>query len=136
LIYVDASAIVAALLNEAKATEIMSVIEKRPTMITCALAIYEAGMAVARVTEASPMRSASIVKRYLERFGVMVAAIDESHGLAALDAFRLYGKPHHPAKLNMGDCFAYAVAKSRNASILFVGNDFTYTDLPDALASI
>jgi ribonuclease VapC len=136
LIYVDASAIVAALLNEETAAKIMLVVESRPEMVTCALAVYEAGIAVARVSEASAPRAALIVRRFLERFGVSVIAIDESHGMAALDAFARYGKPHHPARLNMGDCFAYAVARSHNASILFVGDDFNHTDLPDALAGL
>jgi ribonuclease VapC len=134
LIYVDASAIVAAILNETPAQMIMSVVERRPPMVTCALAIYEASMAIARVLEVSRLRAASIVKRYLDRFGVVVEAIEESHGLAALEAFASFGMGRHKAKLNMGDCFAYAVAKSHNASILFVGDDFVHTDLPNASA--
>jgi ribonuclease VapC len=104
-------------------------------MVTCALAIYEASMAIARVLEVSQSRAASAVKRFLDRFDVVVETIDESHGLAALEAFSSYGKPHHRAKLNMGDCFAYAVAKSRSAAILFVGDDFVHTDIPNALAT-
>jgi ribonuclease VapC len=49
-----------------------------------------------------------------------------------LDAYSHYGKGRHPAKLNMGDCFAYAYAKSRKAKLLFIGEDFTKTDIARA----
>jgi ribonuclease VapC len=47
----------------------------------------------------------------------------------ALDAYRFYGKGRHPARLNMGDCFAYACAKANNARLLYKGDDFSHTDL-------
>jgi ribonuclease VapC len=51
-------------------------------------------------------------------------------------AFEKYGKGRgHPAQLNMGDCFAYAVAKSRRMPLLFKGNDFTKTDIRIAARS-
>ena len=46
-----------------------------------------------------------------------------------LEAYAHYGKGRHPAKLNMGDCFAYACAKSHKAKLLFKGDDFTKTDI-------
>ena len=49
---------------------------------------------------------------------------------AALDAFSRFGKGQgHPAQLNMGDCFAYAVAKNRRVPLLYKGNDFVHTDV-------
>ena len=47
----------------------------------------------------------------------------------ALDAYQAYGKGRHPAKLNMGDCFAYACAKTNSARLLYKGDDFAKTDL-------
>lgn len=47
----------------------------------------------------------------------------------ALDAYRFYGKGRHPARLNMGDCFAYACAKANSARLLYKGDDFSHTDL-------
>jgi len=52
---------------------------------------------------------------------------DELH--IALDAYQRYGKGRHPARLNMGDCFAYACAKANGARLLYKGNDFAETDL-------
>ncbi len=50
----------------------------------------------------------------------------------ALDALDRFGKGRHPARLNMGDCFAYACAKTRALPLLFKGNDFPLTDIPAA----
>ena len=47
----------------------------------------------------------------------------------ASEAFARFGKGRHPAALNMGDCFAYACAKANKASLLFIGDDFTKTDI-------
>ena len=47
----------------------------------------------------------------------------------ARTAFRTYGKGRHPAGLNFGDCFAYALAKSKEAPLLFKGDDFSRTDI-------
>ena len=46
-----------------------------------------------------------------------------------IDAYARFGKGRHPAKLNMGDCYAYACAKANRASLLFTGQDFTKTDI-------
>jgi ribonuclease VapC len=48
-------------------------------------------------------------------------------------AYRDFGKGGHPAGLNFGDCFSYALAKERREPLLFVGNDFTQTDIEPAL---
>jgi ribonuclease VapC len=52
----------------------------------------------------------------------------------ALYAFARYGKGRgHPAQLNLGDCFAYAVARDRRVPLLFKGNDFSQTDIEPAV---
>jgi ribonuclease VapC len=58
---------------------------------------------------------------------------DELQLSLAQDAFRRFGKGRHKAALNMGDCFAYALAKAKGEPILFKGNDFSHTDLESAL---
>ena len=55
--------------------------------------------------------------------------VGEAELRLALDAYVQYGKGRHKAALNMGDCFAYACAKSHGARLLYIGGDFTYTDL-------
>lgn len=59
---------------------------------------------------------------------------DERHLAAAADAFARFGKGLHPARLNFGDCMAYAVAKVAACPLLYKGDDFARTDIAPALA--
>lgn len=69
----------------------------------------------------------------MEAMHIQLIAIQPDMGLEALKAFARYGKGQgHPAQLNMGDCFAYAVAKTHNVPLLFTGNDFPHTDITPA----
>jgi ribonuclease VapC len=68
----------------------------------------------------------------LRSFAVEVCAVDIDHVALARQAFRLYGKGRHPAALNFGDCFSYALARLSAAPLLFVGNDFSRTDIDAA----
>jgi len=61
--------------------------------------------------------------------GIRLIPVDEEQALLARRAFKFYGKGRHPAGLNFGDCFAYALAKSRAEVLLFKGNDFSQTDV-------
>lgn len=75
----------------------------------------------------------AFVEAYLKRIVATVVAFDEMHYSIAAEAFLLFGKGFHSkAKLNFGDCFSYAVAKVAQQPLLFVGNDFTHTDIPAA----
>lgn len=53
----------------------------------------------------------------------------QQQALLARQAFQLFGKTRHPAGLNFGDCFTYALAKAMREPLLFKGNDFSLTDL-------
>ena len=64
---------------------------------------------------------------------VQIVPFDANHAAIAKQAFRIYGKGRHPAGLNLGDCFAYALAKSLGEPLLFKGNDFRLTDVIPAL---
>ncbi len=74
------------------------------------------------------------IRQLLETYGVVVRAFDESQLQIARAAVVKYGRGRHPAKLNFGDCFAYALAKSEGAPLLYVGGDFALTDIRSALA--
>ncbi len=101
--------------------------------MSSAIAIWEAsrGLAGARGLEFEEARS--IVAEYVEEFAIRIVAIGAEENTLALDAHARYGKGRHPAKLNLGDCFAYACTKCSGAEILFKGDDFTQTDLIDAV---
>lgn len=67
--------------------------------------------------------------------GIVIEPFDEVQARLARAAYRDFGKGSgHPARLNFGDCFAYALARQRGEPLLFKGNDFGYTDITPALA--
>lgn len=69
------------------------------------------------------------LERFLQEFEIVPIPFGLDHWRTAADAYHRYGKGRHPARLNFGDCMSYAVARLANAPLLFVGNDFTQTDL-------
>ncbi|HZF96553.1 MAG TPA: type II toxin-antitoxin system VapC family toxin [Allosphingosinicella sp.] len=62
-----------------------------------------------------------------------VVPLTEERARAAAEAYRTWGEGFHPAKLNFGDSFAYALAKEHDCPLLFIGNDFSKTDVKIAL---
>ncbi len=69
------------------------------------------------------------VDNFLRLAHVGIIAIGPDEMARALDAFNRFGKGRHPAQLNMGDCFAYACAKTHGVPLLFKGDDFSQTDI-------
>jgi ribonuclease VapC len=65
--------------------------------------------------------------------GIEIVPVTESLADLAFEAFRRFGKGRHPAGLNFGDCFSYALAKERNEPLLFKGDDFPRTDVSPAI---
>ena len=65
--------------------------------------------------------------------GLRVEAVDESVADLAIDAFLRFGKARHPAGLNFGDCFSYALARRLNVPLLYKGDDFSQTDAISAM---
>lgn len=135
MIFVDASAIVAIIAREANFDHLIDVLETAEPRFTSPLAIYEASLAVARILSISPAVALQRVYWMLTEAEIEIEPLTEHHANIALDAFSRYGKGQHKANLNMGDCFAYASAAISMASILFVGQDFSKTDLRSASSS-
>jgi ribonuclease VapC len=133
VIFVDASAMVALLCREEAMEEIASVIDHGAPLVTSPFAMIEAALAIVHRKDHSPCYAGEEVKNLIERTHMAVVPITPSHFDIALEAFERFGKGRHKARLNMGDCFAYAVARSHAAAILFVGDDFVHTDLKNAL---
>jgi ribonuclease VapC len=133
MIFVDASAMTAALKNEPAADRIFDCLEGNGPFFTTPIAVYETVLAVARISKSTVPDATADVIEFLSGSLIEVRPIVAEQGVAALSAFARFGKGRHPAKLNMGDCFAYAAARAHNAKILFVGDDFTHTDLESAV---
>ena len=129
MIVVDTSALVAILRDEADATSLIQALGNADGRLISAGTMLEAGIVtVHRGDEHS--RLMELVKRA----DLEVVAISEAEAHAGISAFRRYGRgSKHPAKLNFGDCFAYALAKTRNLPLLFKGEDFIHTDIVPAL---
>jgi len=70
---------------------------------------------------------------YLSKAGIKLIPVEEEQALLARKGFRLYGKGRHPAALNYGDCFAYALAIWLGEPLLFKGNDFSQTNVEPAV---
>ena len=128
--FVDASAIVAILTREVDADEMANALDAARSPITSAIAMFEATFGVCRKRHASVAEAQEDVSEFLETAGVRTVSITSKEAEAALDAFSRYGKGRgHPAQLNLGDCFAYAVAKTYGTELLFKGEDFARTDI-------
>lgn len=134
--FVDASAIVAILTRETEADLLADVLERARSPITSPIAIFEAALGIRRKRHASVEEAEEDVNELLQMARARVVPITESEAETALSAFSRYGKGQgHPAQLNLGDCFAYAVAKNHRTTLLFKGDGFDKTDIRSAAPS-
>ena len=129
MIYVDASAFVAMLGREPRGEAMAYMLDGSDAFITSAMALWETAIALVRLGHCSHEEADLILQEAMTRSQIRVVDIGAVEAMAAVDAHRRFGKGRHPAQLNMGDCFAYAVAKSHKAAMLAVGDDFPLTDL-------
>jgi ribonuclease VapC len=128
--FIDASAIVSILTREPDAAEFAQAVGNARSPITSPIAIFEATLGIRRKYQLTVERAERNVLGFLTEAGIEVVPISAKDAETALDAYRRYGKGQgHPAQLNLGDCFAYAVAKNHRTPLLYKGNDFTKTDL-------
>jgi ribonuclease VapC len=123
---IDSSAIVAMLLEEGQARAIDTALRGDDVLLLAAPTRAEMGIVVHGRLEDRGVRT---MRRLLDELGVVDVPFDRSLADAAADAYAVWGKGHHPARLNMGDCFTYAVAKRTGEPILCVGDDFSRTDV-------
>ena len=128
--FVDASAIVAIMMTEPEAAGLILKLNSAESPITSPVAVYESVMAICRHRAISVSQGERDVRQFLALSGVVIAPIGDAEVVTALDAAARYGKGRgHPAQLNMGDCFTYAMARNHGRALLFTGDDFRRTDL-------
>ncbi len=124
---IDTSAILAWLKEEPERSRIVAALEAHSARRVSAVSLLEAQIGV-RAREHPALLEK--LERFLDEIEVLVTPFDEAQARLAADTFQRYGKGQgHPAQLNMGDCAVYALAKSVNEPLLFVGNDFAQTDV-------
>ena len=92
----------------------------------------ETGLRLFRESGSDLSKVRAQIAALLTAVEIHIVAIGEVEAGAALDAHARFGKGRHPARLNMGDCFAYACARTHNAPLLFKGEDFELTDVVGA----
>ena len=132
--FVDASAIVAILTREPDADALADALDAARSPVTSPIAVFEATLGVCRKRHASVTEAYGDVLEFLGTADAHTVPITDKEAETALDAFSRYGKGRgHPAQLNLGDCFAYAVAKTHRTSLLFKGEDFDKTDIRSAM---
>ncbi len=129
MIFVDASALLAVIVGEADAAALARRMQAASRRFCSAMSIWETVSGLCRSYAFTVPAARAQVRRFLDVGQFELVAITEREAEIALDAYAQYGKGRHPAALNMGDCFAYACVKSKQAKLLYKGNDFAKTDL-------
>jgi ribonuclease VapC len=130
--FVDASAWTAIILHEPECDAFMDKLAEAGEVLTSPLAGWETVRAVARVTSNGLGEAGLQLQALQQSVNTRILPIGEREQAVALDAHARFGKGVHPAKLNMGDCFAYACARTNGVPLLYKGDDFALTDIEPA----
>ena len=135
MLVVDTSAIIALLRNEPEARSVAHCLEmSAPEHRFMATPNYVEAGTVLVGRHPVPEKASEVLDRFLWSARISLVAVDEPLAKLALEARIRFGKGFgHPAQLNFGDSLAYALAKHLDAPLLFIGDDFTHTDVRSAL---
>jgi ribonuclease VapC len=125
---IDTSAIIACLADEPEKLDLIDRLSLARASVMTSVNLLETRL----VSTFGKNLPANAVDRFLIEYGVEVIPFDENLSNLAFDAYRRFGKGRHAARLNMGDCAAYALAKARGWPLLFKGEDFSQTDVERA----
>ena len=129
---IDTSALVAILCNEPDAALFEEAIERDTTRLISTASLLETSIVI-------ETRFGEIGGRELDllihKAQIAIEPFDQDQTEIAREAYRTYGKERHPAGLNYGDCFAYALSVARGEPLLYKGDDFIKTDIKSALTT-
>jgi len=123
---IDSSVLVAVLIGEPEAGVILDVLSGLEQCRISAVNVLEASTVMASRRGSGGVAG---LQSLFDVFDIEVAPFTADHAALALDAWRAYGKGRHPARLNLGDCCAYALAKYSGRPLLAKGDDFAQTDI-------
>lgn len=127
MIVVDSSALIEIILDADRAAECMAAIEEAE------IVRISAGTMTESLIVATGRRAEKPLRALFDRSGLEIENVTRERAIAAAEAYRRYGKGLHAAGLNFGDCFAYALAKELDWPLLFIGGDFSLTDVKAVL---
>jgi len=123
---IDTSALLAIFLAEPERKPFLDSILQSETRMISAVSVLETGIVLEARRGESAGREFDL---FLVRASLQIVSVDSEQAEIARSAWRKYGKGRHPAALNFGDCFAYALAKSSGEPLLAKGTDFVVTDI-------
>jgi ribonuclease VapC len=126
---IDSSALLAIVFDERERPAFVDIIESAPRRLISAATLLECSLVVLKRTGETGVLW---LDEFLKRAGIDIASVDADQSRAAIDAYRRFGKGRHPAGLNFGDCFAYALAAVTSEPLLYKGDDFAKTDIAAA----
>ncbi len=126
MIVVDTSALFAIATQEDERDMFVGILEASSSAMCSTVTYVETIMVL---TGRSRRLARSRVDEMFDVFLIKLAPVDRALADAAIRAFEQFGKGRHPARLNLADCFSYALAKSRGLPLLFKGDDFVKTDI-------
>jgi ribonuclease VapC len=127
---IDTSAFVAIMLKEPDADSFLETIDAAATRLMSAANVVEAGIVL--TSRAGPDARGDLLD-LIRAIGIEVVPVDLEQANLALEAYRRFGRGNHPAGLNFGDCFAYALAEAHGEPLLFKGDDFSRTPIAAVL---
>jgi len=119
---IDTSALLAILLNESERRFYNEAIEAAASRIMSVATFIEISIVIESRFGAEGLRDLDL---FIDRAGIEIAEVDFEQGRLARQAFSRFGKGRHPARLNYGDCFPYALAMARGEALLYRGEDFS-----------
>jgi ribonuclease VapC len=128
-VIVDSSAIVAIVLREPGWEGVVARLGAEAAPAIGAPTLAEVGLVL---TAKMGAEARIVLSQLVQETGLTVIPFAEEHWRVAVDAYARFGKGRHPAALNFGDCLTYAVTRLAGQPLLFVGADFSKTDLPSA----
>ena len=126
----DTSAVLAILQDEAERSRFTAAIAESAQSSMSAASLLEAAIVVETRFGVEGGRH---LDQLLDRAGVEIVPVDDEQVRLAREGYRRFGKGRHPAGLNFGDCFSYALAHLRQQRLLFKGDDFAQTDVAPAI---
>lgn len=127
MIALDSSAIIAILANETRAEACKTALDASDSLVICAATVTET------LIVASKLKLRHQAELFFDRVEIEVCDVTFDFARRAANAHTRWGKGIHPASLNYGDCFSYAVAELYDCPLLFIGDDFAQTDIVSAL---
>ena len=126
---VDTSAVLAVLFDEPDAGRFAKAIVEAPVCRMSTVNFLEAAFVIEALTA---MAGGHELDLFIERAEIELVPVLVEYAQSARQAWRRFGKGNHPAGLNFGDCFAYAVAEVTGESLLYKGENFAHTDVQTA----